>query len=500
MPVSPLRSHDPRHLGEYTLLGVLGEGGMGAVYQGRSRDGRLVAVKMIRTEFATVDEFRNRFRSEVNRARQVPSFSTAAVLDADPDHNPPYLVVEYVDGPDLAQVVAENGPLRDGALHSVAVGVATALAAIHGAGVVHRDLKPRNVLFALGAPKVIDFGIARATESTSEHTRTGQMVGTVAYMAPERLDGPVSAVTPAVDIFAWGAVVAYAANGRSPFHGDSSTAIAVRILTREPELGSLTGPLRTIVERALSKDPAHRPTASELLQSLLNAGQDPAPVVSTPPKPRRRVSRIVLATAAASVLAAAAAIPIRMAADNGPETTTPQPSAAPILTDPLTAPASWKASKNAEGGDCRYEDNLRVTSVSSDGYFCPGPEQTLPGTHTITFTLDSVAAGSCAVARFRHGDADLYEASFCEYDFALTTNSATAQFQNILETGRGPREITIRVRDNTVRVWIGDLEMLSTPSSFEGTPAGRLDLGVEPASYNDETASAAYSKVEIWAR
>src|SRR4051812_28639918 len=184
----PLRPHDPRALGEYEIVGRLGEGGMGTVYLARTAGGVLVAVKMVRADLAHDDEFRLRFRSEVERVRQVPPFCTAEVLDADPDHDRPYLVVEYVDGPTLAHVVEERGPLTAANLHSVAIGVATALTAIHGAGVIHRDLKPRNVLLAPGSPKVIDFGIARAMDAGQSNTITGDgaMVGTVAYMAPER--------------------------------------------------------------------------------------------------------------------------------------------------------------------------------------------------------------------------------------------------------------------------------------------------------------------------
>jgi serine/threonine protein kinase len=220
---APLRPRDPRVLGPYELIARLGEGGMGTVYLARNAAGVLVAVKMIRADLAPDDEFRRRFRSEVARARQVPPFCTAEVLDADPDHESPYLVVEYVDGPSLAEVVEERGPLTVSNLHSVAIGVATALTAIHGAGVIHRDLKPRNVLLAPGSPKVIDFGIARALESTSAHTRTDQMVGTVAYMAPERFGSSPGEVlvTPAADVFAWGGVVAYAGTGRTPFSADS---------------------------------------------------------------------------------------------------------------------------------------------------------------------------------------------------------------------------------------------------------------------------------------
>ncbi|MFI6130573.1 serine/threonine protein kinase [Micromonospora sp. NPDC051141] len=267
-----LRPGDPVRLGGYELLGRLGEGGMGSVFLARSPQGRQVAVKVVRAELSHHDEFRGRFRSEVNRARQVPPFCTAEVLDADPDHDPPYLVVEYVDGPSLVQVVRDRGPMTTAGVHGIAVGVATALTAIHGAGVIHRDLKPANVLVAPGGIKVIDFGIARAFEATSQHTRTDQMVGTVAYMAPERFESASGQRTgPAADIFAWGAVVAFAATGRTPFEGESATATAMRIMTQPPDLTGLDGPLRELVSQALEKEPTARPTARDLLDGLLTA-------------------------------------------------------------------------------------------------------------------------------------------------------------------------------------------------------------------------------------
>ncbi|MEU8235577.1 protein kinase [Actinoplanes sp. NPDC048967] len=269
---APLRSTDPQFLGGYRLLARLGQGGMGTVYLAEDRHDRLVAIKVVKPELAYEEEFRARFRSEVNRARQVPPFCTAELLDADADHETPYLVVEYVDGPSLAEVVAEQGPLTGGSLYSVAVGVATALAAIHGAGVIHRDLKPANVLFALGTPKVIDFGIARAFEATSQHTGTDQMVGTVAYMAPERFDSDSSRIGPAADVFAWGVVVTFAGTGRTPFGGDSAAATAGAILTRPPHLEGLPTPLRDLVARTLEKDPELRPTAFELLDELVAVG------------------------------------------------------------------------------------------------------------------------------------------------------------------------------------------------------------------------------------
>jgi serine/threonine protein kinase len=311
---SPLRPGDPHSLGGYELLARIGEGGMGSVFLARRNDnarhdggrhddggrreawyndggrhdggwgngGQLVAIKIIKAEYAHEEEFRGRFRSEVKRARQVPPFCTAAVLDADPEHETPYLVVEYVDGPSLDEVVTREGPLADSRLHGVAVGVATALTAIHGAGVIHRDLKPRNVLFALGSPKVIDFGIARALEVTSQHTHPDQMVGTVAYMAPERFDGIHRDITPAADVFAWGAVIAYAGTGRTPFRADSPVATAARILTQPPDLTGLSGSLADLVALALSKDPEDRPTAHELLNLLLAQNTDPQ-AISRPP-------------------------------------------------------------------------------------------------------------------------------------------------------------------------------------------------------------------------
>ena len=273
MAPSPLRPHDPEQLGIYRLLGRLGEGGMGSVYLGETPSGQPVAVKVIRPGLCSDPDFRARFRSEVKRARQVPPFCTAEVIDADADHVTPYLVVEYVDGPSLADLVRDRGPVTGGNVHSVAIGVAIALAAIHDAGVVHRDLKPANVLFSLGTPKVIDFGIAKALDTTSQHTVPGQILGTIAYMGPERFDPTRAAeVGPTTDIFAWGAVVTYAATGHTPFAPEAMIATAAGVGLPAPDLSRLPQPLLDLVARALNEDPHQRPTAHELLEQLLKAG------------------------------------------------------------------------------------------------------------------------------------------------------------------------------------------------------------------------------------
>lgn len=332
--VNPLRSTDPERLGDYLLVGRLGRGGMGLVYLAESDDGSYVAIKLIHPDLTTDPEFARRFRGEVERARQVPSFCTAEFFHADLDHDPPYLVVEYIDGPSLDEVVAERGPLRGGALESLAVGVATALTGIHGAGIIHRDLKPGNVLLALGSPKVIDFGIARSFEMTSRHTRTDVMVGTVAYMAPERFsDESATPVTAAADVFAWGCVIAFAGTGRTPFEGDSPSATAARILTQPPRLDGLPEALRQPVSAALAKDPADRPTAPELLSILVGSqsGASTPSLVPPPPPPpppaaaerptgaarHKRVALIALA--ALPVLVAATIIGLGVTAEDKPK-------------------------------------------------------------------------------------------------------------------------------------------------------------------------------------
>ncbi|MDA2805393.1 serine/threonine-protein kinase [Nocardiopsis suaedae] len=268
----PLRTGDPRELGDYTVLGRLGRGGMGTVYLARTPEGRRVAVKLIHPDLTDDEDFRRRFAREVESARRVARFSTAGVLDARLEGEPLFIVSEYVPGPNLAEAVAAEGPMAGGTLDGLAMGVAAALTAIHGAGVIHRDLKPANVLLSSVGPKVIDFGIARAMEDDGAVTRSSQLMGTPAYLAPELIAG--RDITPASDIFSWGCLVAFAGTGRAPFDAPSVPAVLNQITSMAPELGDLEPPLRDMVAAALSKEPTERPTAQQLLNRLVGQ-EDP---------------------------------------------------------------------------------------------------------------------------------------------------------------------------------------------------------------------------------
>ncbi|MCX4764190.1 protein kinase [Streptomyces sp. NBC_01275] len=271
--MQPLGADEPTEVGPYRLLGRLGSGGMGRVYLGRSAGGRTVAVKIVHPHLALDEEFRTRFRREVEAARRVGGAWTASVLDADPEAAVPWVATAYAAGPSLAAAVASAGaPLPEHTVRVLGAGLAEALAAVHDLGLVHRDVKPSNVLLTVDGPLLIDFGIARATDGTSSLTSTGVSVGSPGYMAPEQILGK-GAVSGAADVFSLGAVLAYAATGQPPFPGDSSAALLYRVVHEEPELGKLgDGPLREVVEACLAKDPAARPAPGEAARRLAPEG------------------------------------------------------------------------------------------------------------------------------------------------------------------------------------------------------------------------------------
>ncbi|MFC6502954.1 serine/threonine-protein kinase [Streptomyces plicatus] len=259
----PLQDDDPRAVGGYRLAARLGAGGMGRVYLSHTRGGRPVAVKVVRSELADDPTFRRRFGREVTSARKVKGAYTAELIDADADGTPPWLATLYVPGPALSDVVARSGPLPVPAVLWLMAGVAEALQAIHGAGIVHRDLKPSNVLLASDGPRVIDFGIAVAADSTA-HTATGAAIGTPQFMAPEQASG--GDVTEATDVFSLGQTAAFAALGR-PLYGDGpAVSVLYRIVHSEPDLSGLPERLRPLIARCVAADPGERATAAEVVE------------------------------------------------------------------------------------------------------------------------------------------------------------------------------------------------------------------------------------------
>ncbi|OHV28087.1 serine/threonine protein kinase [Parafrankia soli] len=264
-PGEVLHPHEPRAIGPYRLLRRLGAGGMGTVYLAESA-GRRVAVKVVRPDLAADEEFRRRFRQEVDAARRVAPFCTAEVLDADPDAAAPYLVTEFIEGVRLDHAV-ENGPISGSTLTGLAVGVATALTAIHGSGLVHRDLKPSNVLLSMSGPRVIDFGIAQALEGAKAKP-TAWGFGSAGWMAPEQVNG--QAIGPEADVFTWGILVAYAGTGHHPFGTGTDLELSTRIVGSRPALDGLPHDLKALVAAALAKNPDDRPNARDLLLSLIS--------------------------------------------------------------------------------------------------------------------------------------------------------------------------------------------------------------------------------------
>ncbi len=257
-----LGAGDPQQIGPYVLTGRLGAGGMGSVYLGWDAAGRPAAVKVVRSDFLQDPDFRARFRREISSARRVTGPWISRVLDADPDAASPWLATEYVAGPTLDAAVNRFGPLPTETVAVLAECLGQALEAVHSAGVVHRDIKPNNILLAADGPRVIDFGIARATDDTKLTATHAGVFGVAGFIAPERLERQV--LLPAGDVFAGGAVLAFAATGKMAFGGGEPVTVAYRVVHGEPDLEGLPDELLPLVRACLAKDPAGRPDAGRL--------------------------------------------------------------------------------------------------------------------------------------------------------------------------------------------------------------------------------------------
>ena len=253
----------PERIGHYVIRRRIGQGGMGVVYQAEDpRTEQFVAVKVLKPEVAGDHIARARLAREVETMRRVQSPNVAEVIDADTQAELPWVVTEYIPGPTLDATVTDHGPLRGRALTRFITGLARAIKDIHAVEVIHRDLKPGNVIISNGEPIVIDFGIAHAVDG-AKLTQTGTFVGTPSYLSPEVIEG--TDLGPATDIHAWGGTVAFASTGRPPYGSGSFEVIFFRILNGEIDMDGMHEALRPLVNRAVSRDMRNRPSAGELV-------------------------------------------------------------------------------------------------------------------------------------------------------------------------------------------------------------------------------------------
>lgn len=261
--MQPLDDSDPLEIGDYRLMGRLGAGGMGLVYLGQSLSNRLVAVKVVHRELAADAEFRDRFSREISAVRQVSGAFTAPVVDADPQAATPWLATVYIPGPTLDQAVEEHGPLPENTVRTLGAGLSEALRDIHRSGLIHRDLKPGNVLLAEDGPRVLDFGIAHLADGT-KLTKTGTAIGTPGFWSPEQVQQ--QELTSASDVFSLGALLGFAAQGRPVFGTGHPLTQMRRVCDGDPDLADVPDRLRELLDRCLAKPPEQRPKIPELLR------------------------------------------------------------------------------------------------------------------------------------------------------------------------------------------------------------------------------------------
>ncbi|MFG2760074.1 serine/threonine-protein kinase [Streptomyces wuyuanensis] len=472
--MQPLEAGEPRTIGAYRLLGRLGAGGMGRVYLARSEGGRTVAVKVVHPHFALDEQFRARFRREVEAARRVGGAWTAPVLDADPDAPVPWVATGFVAGPALGAAVAGHGPLPEHTVRTLGAGLAEALAAVHALGLVHRDVKPSNVLLTLDGPRLIDFGIARATDGTASLTTTGVSVGSPGYMAPEQIVGSGD-VTGAADVFSLGAVLAYAATGTAPFPGDSSAALLYKVVHEEPELGALTGELRELVGGCLAKDPAARPAPAVLARRLAPAGAGALVTAGWLPGPLvEQVSRTAVRL-----------LDLEPAPGDDPVASGPVPFTSQALgvfgppVDPVPAtppPAPTPPPGRAAGPMDREPGGRLSLSVTTRG------ESDRPGgSRKVSCTVALAVAGALAAVTVGAGVLfDLFPGGGGGHDDTAAQPPASSETGAPADGATGPAEVP----KSFAGTWEGSI-------TAAGLPAGTMKVTIEPGGRTGEQVGKA---------
>ncbi|MCG5217521.1 serine/threonine-protein kinase [Streptosporangium sp. KLBMP 9127] len=512
-------NREPSEIGGYRILRRLGQGGMGVVYLAADTRGRRLALKVIHEEWARDAAFRRRFAREVAAARRVARFCTAPVLDADAGGERPYLVTEYVQGPDLGQAVRRHGPLGGADLESLAVGIAVALSAIHGAGVVHRDLKPSNVLLSPTGPRVIDFGIAQLAEPEGLPTRG--VIGTPAFMAPEQARG--EATSGASDVFAWGALIAFAGTGRLPFGSGAAAEVIYRIVHEEPVLDGLDQRMRALVERATAKRAELRPTAGELLAELVGApgatpetatqvvehtwtGDLAAPPAHEPPpqeppsqgvpapgmtwtapapgapRPERARRRRLLA-AGAVVLAAAVTAAVVWTTLQGP--------AALPYRETFGRSGDW-ASGTTEGGVAAYEADGYVLTVNQ-GWRLWKTAPVGPVGDVLLIADASMPKGAGAYGVWCAGTTGRYDFTVTTDGGAAITHDGRVLAEQAENTGVRARNRIVARCGSRLQLWVNG----ALAADAEGSRDGEGDVGVIAVPAPRGTAQARFEDFEV---
>ncbi|MER6953037.1 protein kinase [Streptomyces sp. NPDC000618] len=510
--MQPLGDDEPTTVGPYRLLGRLGSGGMGRVFLGRSAGGRTVAVKIVHPHLALDEEFRARFRREVDAARRVGGAWTAPVLDADPEAAVPWVATGYAAGPSLAAAVASDGPLPHHSVRVLGAGLAEALAAVHELGLVHRDVKPSNVLLTVDGPLLIDFGIARATDGTASLTSTGVSVGSPGYMAPEQILG--RGASGAADVFSLGAVLAYAATGQPPFPGDSSAALLYRVVHEPPELGEpegglLRGDLREVVEACLAKDPTARPAPADLARRLAPEGA--ARLVADGWLPGALVQQVgrsavqllnLEGTAAGAAVAPVASGPVPFSSaavtsgEFGPPPLMDAPASAPASVPtsapasvptsapasvPTSAPVSVPEPRDAEPSAAPGKVSVTVAASATAGEGGRGRRLSCTVALAVAGAMAAVTVGSVFLFDLLPGDRDQDSAAGSDSYSAQPTADSTADSTAAASGGPADGASPAGLPANYVGTWEGQ------GSGLGGTlPMGTFRVTVQQAGVGEK--------------